>query len=135
MEFRLSPLYRSAPRHVLDQPEFWNAAASGLWPGGPYALLARIHDIETAFGRNRAAERPKGPRTLDIDILLFGEFVLDDPELSVPHPLLRERLFALAPLLDLEPALRDPRTGFAYAEFAARLGDQGVYPAPSGGLQ
>lgn len=102
---------------------------SGEWSHGPYSLFKELQCIEKDFGRNRAVERPKGPRTLDIDILLFGNYILSDTLLTVPHALLDERLFALLPLLELEPSLRDPRSGTRYAQVAAGLGDQGVYLA------
>jgi len=77
----------------------------------------------------------RGARTLDLDILLCDSLVLDTPELCVPHPLLSERLFVLVPLLELDPDLRDPRTGERMADWRARLeaaGGGGVYLHPGG---
>ena len=97
-----SPVYRTAPvGPVADQPPFLNqvvgfAPAPGL---EPRALLELCRAIEAAHGRTRAID--KGPRTLDVDILLFGERQVSEPDLVVPHPRLGQRAFVLAPLLDL----------------------------------
>ncbi len=123
----ISGIYQSAPLYVTDQPVFLNAAAAGDWDGTPFELLEAVHGIEGALGRDRGKERRMGPRTLDIDILLFGQLVLDHPDLSIPHPRLAERAFALIPLLELAPGLRDPRTGRMLREYLEALGDQGVY--------
>ncbi len=124
---RLSRLWRSKAMYVEEQPDFVNAAASGDTELSPRELLAAVNRIEAEFGRDRGRERLKGPRTLDIDILLYGSLVVDEPELRIPHAGLRERLFALLPLLDLDPGLADPRDGRAYAEIAAALPPQGIY--------
>ncbi len=124
---RLSKLWRSRALYVTDQPDFVNAAAMGDTGLPPRALLAAVNAVEAAFGRDRARERPKGPRSLDIDILLYGSLVLDEPELVIPHAGLKERLFALLPLLDLDRSLLDPSSGEPYSNFAAALPPQGIY--------
>jgi 2-amino-4-hydroxy-6-hydroxymethyldihydropteridine diphosphokinase len=124
---RLSRLYRSRALYVEDQPDFVNAAAVGETSLPPRALLAAVNRIEAEFGRDRSRERPKGPRSLDIDILLYGALVLDESGLSIPHPGLTERRFALAPLLELEGGLRDPRSGVPYADILSSLPEQGIY--------
>jgi 2-amino-4-hydroxy-6-hydroxymethyldihydropteridine diphosphokinase len=124
---RLSRLYRTSPLYIEDQPDFINAAAVGEASLGPRELLAEVNRIEAAFGRDRSRESPKGPRSLDIDILLYGALVLDEPDLVIPHPGLAERRFALAPLLELVPGLRDPRDGYSYADILASLPEQGIY--------
>ena len=126
-EPRLSRLWRTAPLYVEDQPDFVNAAASGETSLGPRELLAATQAIESTYGRDRSRERPKGPRSLDIDILLYDALVLDEPDLVIPHAGLKERLFALLPLLDLDPALRDPSSGESYASIAKTLPNQGIY--------
>ncbi|MDR2470596.1 MAG: 2-amino-4-hydroxy-6-hydroxymethyldihydropteridine diphosphokinase, partial [Treponema sp.] len=110
--FRLSPVYETAPLGVTDQGSFLNAAACGLFPleaaGGGRAdtppdrlvsaageLLRLVQGIEARYGRDRAAERRWGERSLDIDILLLGNAVIREPDLTVPHPRLAERAFAL----------------------------------------
>lgn len=95
-------------------------------------MLAELQGIEAAFGRDRTREVRRGARTLDLDILLCADAVIDTPDLVVPHPLMTERLFVLVPLLELAPDLRDPRTGKPYRETRAALenaspGGGGVY--------
>ncbi len=124
---RISRLYRSKPLYVEDQPDFVNAVAAGETGLPPRELLAAVNRIEASFGRDRSREIRNGPRSLDIDILLYGDLVLDEPGLAIPHPRLGERSFALIPLLELEPALVDPRGGRSYAEIARSLPEQGIY--------
>jgi 2-amino-4-hydroxy-6-hydroxymethyldihydropteridine diphosphokinase len=124
---RLSKLWRTRPMYLAEQPDFVNAAACGDTELSPYALLEAIHAIEAAFGRDRSRELTKGPRSLDIDILLYGNLVVAEDALTIPHAGLKERLFALLPLLDLDPGLADPETGVAYSELAAALPPQGIY--------
>jgi 2-amino-4-hydroxy-6-hydroxymethyldihydropteridine diphosphokinase len=127
---RASRLYKSDPRYVLDQGQFFNCAVAGIFPGSPEELLSFIQEIEARYGRNRNLERPKGERTLDIDILLLGNTIVDNPPtLIVPHPLLIERKFALLPLLELEPEARDPRSGEYYWHIYENLEAQGIYYA------
>jgi len=129
---RRSALYRSDPMYVLDQPPFLNCAAAGSFAGTPEELLAFIQAVEADFGRDRSQERRRGERTLDIDILLFGNRVVDDPPiLEIPHPGLLERKFALLPLLELLPRAEDPRTGAPLWEAYAKLPPQGIYYAES----
>lgn len=124
---QLSRLWRSSPLYLEDQPDFINAAAAGETELSPRALLEAVNAIETAFGRDRSRERTKGPRPLDIDILLYGDLVMAEPDLVIPHAGLRERLFALLPLMDLEPSLVDPSTGMLFAKIASELPPQGIY--------
>ncbi|RMH43348.1 MAG: 2-amino-4-hydroxy-6-hydroxymethyldihydropteridine diphosphokinase [Deltaproteobacteria bacterium] len=97
----LSPLYRTAPvGPVRDQPAFINAVARIAVDGiQPEALLMRLQRLEHAFGRRR--DRPQGPRTLDLDLLLFGDRRIRSPSLVVPHPRMTERAFVLRPLADV----------------------------------
>jgi len=118
-----SSLYASAPMGYAEQPDFVNAAVvleTGL---EPRALLDELQAIESRFGRTRTF--PNAPRTLDLDILLYGEEVIDEPDLKVPHPRLHERSFALAPMVELNPDCIIPRRGRA-AEWLARCADQRV---------
>ena len=96
-----SSLYRTAPVGITEQPEFVNAVAQLETDLAPEALLDALLEIEQRFGRIRAERN--GPRTLDVDILLFGDLVLQTPELTIPHPRMHERRFVLAPLADLAP--------------------------------
>jgi 2-amino-4-hydroxy-6-hydroxymethyldihydropteridine diphosphokinase len=129
----ISSLYASAPMYVLDQPAFLNAVVSGLFPGNPYELLSFVQSVEARFGRDRSKERRRGERSLDIDILLFGELQLtDNPRLVIPHEGLLDRKFALLPLLELDPGLQDPRNGKPLYDAFAALGMQGIYYADLG---
>ena len=128
---RMASLYETEPLYVTDQGRFINTAVAGFYPGSSERrsareLLAAIHEIEARFGRDRTVERRWGERTLDIDILLFGDFVLDEPDLVIPHPRLKERRFALEPLLELVPDAAEPGTGLSYKSICLSLPDQGV---------
>lgn len=112
-----SPLYKSAPLGPPDQPDFINAVAA-LETALPAAeLLHALQAIETAHGRVRGGLR-WGPRTLDLDLLLYGDAVIRTPQLQVPHPGLPERGFVLYPLADLAPALDVPGHGTVKALLA-----------------
>jgi len=127
-ECRYSGLWRSRARYYEDQEDFFNMAVSGMTDLSPRELLDKIHEVEARFGRNRSAEIPKGPRTLDIDILLYGNKIITEPDLIIPHPGLAERKFALLPLLELDYDLRHPGLGIAIRHLAAALPPQGIYP-------
>ena len=127
VEARLSSLWGSKAMYFEDQPDFVNAVAGGETSLPPLELLRAVNAIEARFGRDRRCERPKGPRSLDIDILLYGDLLLREPELVIPHAGLRERRFALQPLLELDPKLRDPASGESYAKVLAALPAQGIY--------
>ncbi|WP_419842294.1 2-amino-4-hydroxy-6-hydroxymethyldihydropteridine diphosphokinase [Candidatus Poriferisodalis sp.] len=98
----VSGVYRSAPVGP-PQPRFWNLAAELLVADSPYELLARCQALEATARRQRWQRW--GPRTLDVDVLFFGDVVMSDPELEIPHPRLRERRFVLEPLAELAPEL------------------------------
>ena len=110
---RASPLYRTPAWGRTDQPDFVNAAAALETTLAPRELLDRLLAVERAFGRIRAADGSDrwGPRRLDLDILLYGDAVIDAPGLRVPHPHLHERAFALVPLLDVAPDAVIPGIG------------------------
>lgn len=101
-----SSLYRTAPVGLTDQPEFVNAVAELETTLAPEALLAALFDIEERFGRIRAEKN--GPRTLDLDLLMYGGLVLDEPGLTLPHPRMHERLFVLEPLAEVAPMAVHP---------------------------
>ncbi len=119
----VSSAYESAPVGLTDQPPFVNAAAR-LLTGLPLRdLLAGLLAVENELGRVRSVRY--GPRTCDLDILLAGDEVVEEPGLSVPHPRLAERRFALEPLLELDPALRLPG-GPSLATLLEGVEDQAV---------
>ena len=105
-----SRLYRSAPWGLPDQPEFVNAVAALRTYSAPRELLDALLAIERAAGRARNATR-WGPRVLDLDILIFGDRVIDEPGLHVPHSHLHERAFVLLPLAEIAPDLIVPGQG------------------------
>lgn len=117
---RGSRLYRTPPWGRRDQPDFVNAAALLETTLPPRALLDGLLSVERAFGRDRTAENGRwGPRTLDLDLLLYGDRVVDEPGLAVPHPCLHERAFALLPLVEVWPEAEIPGIGPARAALAA----------------
>lgn len=103
-----SRLYTTAPEGVKSQPDFVNAAAMLEVDCTARELLDGLLAIEKRYGRNREGEQRWGPRTLDLDLLLFCEQTIDEPGLTVPHPRMKERRFVLEPLADLAPALVPP---------------------------
>ncbi|GGD55596.1 2-amino-4-hydroxy-6-hydroxymethyldihydropteridine diphosphokinase [Pseudoxanthomonas indica] len=109
----LSRLYRTPAWGVEAQPDFINAVAGLRTSLAPLDLLARLLDIEREYGRDRTREQRWGPRTLDLDLLLYGDCVLDVAGLQLPHPRLHERAFALVPLLDLDAEVLIPGQGRA----------------------
>lgn len=111
---RVSRPYRSAPWGNPDQPPFVNAVVAVRTVLPPLALLGRLLEIERALGRERGGER-WGPRTIDLDLLLDGERVVDAPGCHVPHPRLALRAFVLVPLLEIAPAAVVPGLGGARA--------------------
>jgi 2-amino-4-hydroxy-6-hydroxymethyldihydropteridine diphosphokinase len=126
-ELRCSSIYETKPMYFLEQPNFLNMVVMGQCLLPPKELLQRTLSIEIQMGRERANYIPKGPRLIDIDILLFGRRIIRENELSIPHPHLKERQFVLIPLLELKPNLKDPEVGRPLSESLHTLGDQGVY--------
>ncbi len=116
--------YKTPPWGKTDQPAFINACIiidTGLTPLG---LLDEAHEVERAFGRDRHKEERWGPRSLDIDLLTYGEDTIDDPDLTLPHPRLFERAFVLVPLLEIAP--NAIIAGRSLREALARLDQSGI---------
>jgi len=114
----VSSLRATDPVGVADQPRFLNGAVEVETTLGPRELLDRLLGIECDLGRTRTEETRWGPRTIDLDLLLFGDERVDEPGLVVPHPRLAERRFALEPLAELDPALEIPGIGSVRALLA-----------------
>lgn len=126
-ETTVSAAYRTKPMGDMNQPDFVNLAVLGRTGLTCWEFLDFVAGLEKWAGRVRNSERPKGPRTLDVDIIFFGSLQIETAVLTLPHPRFRERAFVLRPLLDLDPSLRDPVSGFSFSGFLAKLPDQGVY--------
>jgi 2-amino-4-hydroxy-6-hydroxymethyldihydropteridine diphosphokinase len=118
-----SSLYRTAPIGNHDQPEFVNAVAHIETGLAPRDLLAALLDIELAHGRTRTCEN--GPRTLDLDILLYDELQYSGPQLTLPHPRMHQRAFVLRPLLEIATHCSIPGRG-AVAELLVQCAGQKI---------
>jgi 2-amino-4-hydroxy-6-hydroxymethyldihydropteridine diphosphokinase len=121
---RVSSFYETEPIGLREQRWFLNLVAEFETDLLPAQLLHRMQKIEMEMGRTRTIAN--GPRTIDIDILLYGSIVMKTEELEIPHLRYRERRFTLAPLAELNPGLRDPVTHQTMAEMLAALTDQTV---------
>ena len=117
-----STIHTTEPVGVTDQPRFANACAMLDTERTPRELLAALLDIERSFGRDRPSEQRWGPRVLDLDLLLHGDSVIDEPGLTLPHPRMHERAFVLAPLNEIAPNLAVPGIGASVRDLLARLG-------------
>lgn len=131
-DFRFSSVYRTKPMYVTDQSDFYNMAVSGQTELSAHELLSKIHEIEAKFGRDRKSEIRNGPRSIDIDIELFGNEEIhfsdsSDPmkNLEVPHPRLSERAFVLLPLLEVLPLNADIQSR-DFEKSLAQIGNQGA---------
>jgi 2-amino-4-hydroxy-6-hydroxymethyldihydropteridine diphosphokinase len=116
---KVSSFYETAPVGVGPQPRFLNAAAAGETELPPRALLDLLLATEQTLGRKRPY--PGAPRTLDLDLILYGDEVIDEPGLVVPHPRFRERRFVLEPLAEVAAGWRDPATGRTVEELLRAL--------------
>lgn len=123
---RASSRYETAPRDVTSQPWFLNLAAEVETRLFPRQLLTVLLRIERDMGRVRRIT--KGPRLIDIDILLYGKAIIKAPELEVPHPRLHQRRFVLEPLAELAPALRHPILRKTMRELLGSVASQTVWP-------
>jgi 2-amino-4-hydroxy-6-hydroxymethyldihydropteridine diphosphokinase len=121
---RASSVYETEPRDFPDQPWFLNQVLEAETSLFPKQLLERTQKIERALGRTPT--HPKGPRTMDIDILLYGDAIVSVPDLEIPHARLADRRFVLEPLAEIAPDLRHPRTGASAREMLAKVQNQKV---------
>ena len=118
---RVSSMLETAPVGPGDQGDYLNAALTASVTLSAHELLLRLHTIERAHGRDRAATQRWGPRTLDLDLLLYGDHIIDMPGLRMPHPRLGERAFVLQPLSQIAPDLVVPTRGLTIAQLLRRL--------------
>lgn len=114
-----SSVYITRPMYVENQCDFYNMVVGGLWSGSARELLSATQAIEAEFGRDRSREIRNGPRSLDIDIELFGNGIINEPDLVIPHPRLKERSFVLVPLLEILEKSADKTERDRDAFFAA----------------
>jgi 2-amino-4-hydroxy-6-hydroxymethyldihydropteridine diphosphokinase len=119
----VSPVYQTAPVGGPEQPDYLNAVVIAETTIPARAVLERCHGLEDAFGRVRGERW--GPRTLDLDLIVYGDAVSDSPELTLPHPRAHERAFVLAPWHDADPEAEIPGRG-RVADLLAAIGMAGV---------
>ena len=120
-----SSIYETDPQDFPDQPAFLNSVLAVRSNLSPFPLLHLTQTVENGMGRVRS-EIPKGPRLIDIDILLLGEFIVHDERLSIPHPRMLNRRFVLEPLVEIAPDLRHPATGALIRDFLPGVRDQRI---------
>lgn len=121
-----SSFYDTAPVGFTDQPRFANAVIALETQLPPLALLHELLSIEREFGRDRGATPPKGPRTLDLDLLLIDDAIITHPQLILPHPAIAERRFVLAPLAEIAPQLVHPLLRKTIETLLCELSDEGA---------
>jgi 2-amino-4-hydroxy-6-hydroxymethyldihydropteridine diphosphokinase len=120
----VSPVYETVPVGGPEQPDYLNAVAIGETTLPAQAVLERCHSLEDAFARVRGGER-WGPRTLDLDLIVYGDEMSESPGLALPHPRAHERAFVLAPWHDIDPDAELPGYG-KVADLLKELGTTGV---------
>ena len=122
---QVSSLYETEPVGNIEQPLFLNAVCRAQTELGPLQLLSLIKGVEASLGR--VPGFPNAPRSIDLDIILYGDLVMETPELTIPHPRFTERAFVLIPLLEIAPELRHPVSGDRIRDMATRVeGQDGV---------
>ena len=121
---QVSSIYETEPVDYLDQPWFLNCVVEAETDVEPQALLQALRAIESQMGGKK--EFAKGPRKIDLDILLYGSETIDTPELQIPHPRLHLRRFVLTPLAEIAPSLKHPAWNATAVQLLAQSSDQSV---------
>lgn len=121
---QLSSVYETAPQLVVDQPVYHNLVCAGRARLSPHDLLRFLKTLEQQLGRRPSYRY--GPREIDLDILLYGDQIINTPDLTIPHPRMAERAFVLVPLAEILPDLLHPMLGQPIRALAAGVGDQYV---------
>ena len=116
-----SSIYESVPRGVGPQPLYLNMVVAGETPLLPHQLLGKLKAIEAALGR--ADDTHNQPRPIDLDIIFYGDTVIETPELTIPHPRMHERAFVVAPLAYIAPLVIHPKMNVSVADLEDRLGN------------
>jgi 2-amino-4-hydroxy-6-hydroxymethyldihydropteridine diphosphokinase len=119
---RVSSFYETEPVDLREQPWFLNCVAEGVTEVPAVTLLKEMRKLEARMGSKKLVA--KGPRLMDLDILLYGEETIDTPELQVPHPRMMERRFVLVPLAEIAPKLKHPAWTKTVSELAAETADR-----------
>ena len=130
---QVSSIYETEPVDLLEQPWFLNCVVEGETTVPPVELLKRLRELEKRMGSKKPVAR--GPRLIDLDILVYGQQTIDSPELQVPHPRLHLRRFVLTPLAEIAPDLKHPTWGGTAAELLATTNDKSAVKKISGDLQ
>jgi len=125
--WRTSSLYETEPIDLTEQPWFLNIVLEGeVKVSSPFELLDATQAIERDLGRTREGSVHRGPRVIDIDILLFGESVVTDERLTIPHPRMTVRRFVLEPLVEIARDVRHPETGVSFRDFLPAVSGQHI---------
>lgn len=119
---RVSPVCETAPMYLTDQPMFLNQVVEGKTEVLPRTLIRHLQAIEHRMGRERTVAN--GPRLIDLDLLFYGDFIIESADLRLPHPRIAERRFVLEPLFGLAPELRHPETGRTVAQMLRGLDER-----------
>ena len=130
---KVSSIYETEPVDLLEQPWFLNCVVEGETTAPPVELLKKLRELEKRMGSKKLVAR--GPRLIDLDILVYGQRTIDSPELQVPHPRMLLRRFVLAPLAEIAPDLKHPSWSGTAAQLLAALDDKSAVKKLSGDLR